>query len=461
MSGFPEWGTVALIEPSPFDAATAYVVVDAHRLDDMRPYLYKTSDYGKSWQRIDAGLAPNVYLHAVREDPAKKGQLYLGTERGVMYSPDDGKTWRELKLNLPTVAVHDLVVKGDDLVVGTHGRSVWILDDLQPVREMSSSIADDPVHLFPVADAVRWRTGGGVWASAYAAYPNPPYGASIYYHLKEKAEGELKIEILDEKNRLVRTLSSTPRQPDYSSEYDDPEDFKKAALPVAAGVQRAVWDLAWEGATKIKGGKIDTGDPARGPLAVPGRYTVRLTVGGRRTVSSPLRIVPDPQGSAPQVDLEAQLAFALRVREAISRLTKQVDVLRSVREQLQGRVKALDARRTERGMGDFLKAIEAAMKTADSLEGRFHNPSAEITYDILAMRGGTRLYSRLSPLQMWAIEGEGAPTAGMLQVLKEQEAELEALEKDTQAWISAEVAPINQQAEKLGLPFVVTGGQVP
>jgi photosystem II stability/assembly factor-like uncharacterized protein len=460
MSGFPEWGTVSIIEPSPFDAATAYVVVDAHRLDDMRPYLFKTTDFGRSWTRLDSGLPRDVYLHAVREDPAKRGQLYLGTERGVTYSIDGGKTWRELKLNLPTVAVHDLVVKGDDLVVGTHGRSVWILDDLQPIREWSPALASQSVHLFPVADAVRWRLGGGDWASAHAAFPNPPYGASVYYHLKDKLEGELKIEILDAQNRVVRTLSSVAREPDFSSEYDDPADFKKQALSVEPGVQRAVWDLRWEGAGKIKNGKIDTGDPATGPVAVPGSYTVRLTAGGK-TLTSPLKIVADPKGSASPADLEAQLAFALRVRDAISRLTKQVNQVRSVREQLQERIKVLGGRKSERGIGELVTSMEGAVKAAASLEDRLHNPTAEVVYDILAMRGGTKLYSRLAPLQMWAIQGEGAPTAGMLQVLKEQETELADLERATQSWVTTEVAALNQQAEKLGIQFVVTGGQVP
>ena len=129
MAGFPEWGTVSLIEPSPFDAAAAYVVVDAHRLDDMRPYLYKTTDYGRTWKRLDAGLPPDIYLHAVREDPQKRGQLYVGTERGVVYSPDDGATWRSLQLNLPTVPVHDLVVK-DQSLVARHARPL----DLDPRR---------------------------------------------------------------------------------------------------------------------------------------------------------------------------------------------------------------------------------------------------------------------------------------------------------------------------------------
>ena len=138
--GMPEWGTVAAIEPSPFDAAVAYLVVDAHRMDDARPYLWKTADYGKTWKSLAGGLPRDVYLHAVREDPKKKGLLYAGTERGVVYSPDDGATWKDLKLNLPTVAVHDLVVKDDDLVVGTHGRSIFILDDLTALREWSRDV---------------------------------------------------------------------------------------------------------------------------------------------------------------------------------------------------------------------------------------------------------------------------------------------------------------------------------
>ncbi|HXW06194.1 MAG TPA: hypothetical protein VD833_13235 [Vicinamibacterales bacterium] len=460
MPGFPEWGTVSLIEPSPFDAATAYVVVDAHRLDDMRPYLFKTSDYGRTWTRLDGTLPQDVYLHAVREDPVKQGQLYLGTERGVMYSPDDGKTWRALKLNLPTVAVHDLVVKGDDLVVGTHGRSIWILDDLQPVRELTAGIVQTPVHLFPVADAVRWRGGGGSWAEDHAKYSNPPYGASIYYWLRDKPKGELKIEILDQDGRSVRTLSSVPRVPDYSSEYDDPEELKKAALPAEPGVQLAAWDLSWDGARKIKSGKIDTGDPASGPRAIPGSYTVRLTV-DERTLTSPLQIVADPAGSAPTSDLQAQLAFALRVRDAISRLTDRVGEIRSVRDQLEARARALERRRSESAIGELLAASEQAVRTATALEDRFHNPSAEIVYDILAMRGGTRLYSRLAPLLMWAVEGEGPPTAGMAQVLEQQEKELAELERQAATFLGGEVAAINDRAARLGLGFVVIGTQKP
>ncbi|HYT65721.1 MAG TPA: hypothetical protein VEL51_04845 [Vicinamibacterales bacterium] len=453
MPGFPEWGTVSLIEPSPFDANTAYVIVDAHRLDNMHPFLYKTADLGRTWKRLDSSLAPDIYLHAVREDPAKRGQLYLGTERGVMFSTDDGQTWRPLQLNLPTVAVHDLQVKEDDLVVATHGRSLWILDDLQPIREYNDRVTSESVHLFAPADAIRWRYGSGNWGTR-GGFSNPPHGASVYYSLKEEEKGELKIEILDAGNHVVRTLSSTAPEPMGSDDNEDPEDFKKEALPRAAGVQRAVWDLTYEGARKIKNGRIDTGDPRHGPRVAPGAYTVKLTAAGK-TLTAPLLVLPDPRGDAPQSEMQAQTAFALRVRDEISKLTDLVNELRSVQAQLKARNAALEPRKAEGNIADLIGESDAAIKKAFALEDKLHNPTAEVVYDILAMRGGARLYSRLSPLQMWAVEATGAPTAGMTQVLTEQEKELSSLETDTKRFLSGDIAKLNQHAAQLNLSFVI------
>jgi len=453
MPGFPEWSTVSIIEPSSFDANTAYVVVDAHRLDNMRPYLYRTTDLGKSWTRLDGSLAQNVYLHSVREDPKKRGQLYLGTERGVLFSADEGQTWRPLQLNMPTVAVHDLQVKDDSLVVATHGRSLWILDDLQPVREYTPEIAAEAVHLFAPADAVRWRYGSSAWGTR-GSFPNPPKGAAIYYSLKDEVKDDLKIEILDAQNKVIRTLSSTPPEPMGSDDNEDPDDFKKQALPRGAGVQRAVWDLRYEGARKIKGAKIDTGDPITGPLVAPGSYTVRLTAAGKAQ-TAPVKVVADPRGDLSAADLQAQTAFALRVRDDISKLTDLVNQVRTVRDQLKAHKTALEPRKTQEGIDALLRASDAAIKRTDELENKLHNPTAEVVYDILAMRGGTRLYSRLSPLQGWSSEGSGLPTAGMMQVLVEQEKELSALETETRQFMDADVTSINMRASRLGVPFVV------
>jgi hypothetical protein len=308
------------------------------------------------------------------------------------------------------------------------------------------------VHLFPPGDAIRWRLGGGTWADRIGRFQNPPTGASIYYFLKDKAKGELKLEILLG-DKVVRTLSSVPREPDNSSEDEDPEELKKAALATDAGVQRAVWDLTWEGARKIRGGKIDTGDPATGPRAIPGTYQVRLSVDGTTRTAS-LRVTADPRGNTVQSDLEAQLSFALRVRDDVSKLTDLVNRIRSVRDQLQARSKALQPRKSEGAVADLLKYCEEVIKKADSLEGRLHNPTAEVVYDILAMRGGTRLYSRLAPLQMWATEAQGSPTAGMKQVLEEQEKELDALSRETDQFVRQDVAQLNELAAKLSMPFV-------
>ncbi len=453
MPGFPEWGTVSIIEPSPFDANTAYVVVDAHRLDNLRPYLYRTTDLGKSWKRLDSSLPQTVYLHAVREDPKKRGQLYLATETGVMFSTNDGQSWQPLQLNLPTVAVHDLIVKDDDLVLATHGRSLWILDNLQPVREYDSKIAADAAYLFAPAQATRWHYGSSAWGTR-GGFSNPPHGAIIYYALKQDDKNEVKIEILDAQNRLVRTLSSTPKEAMGSEDNEDPEDLKNAAISKEAGVQRAVWDLRYDGARKIKGGKIDTGDPADGPRVAPGAYTVRLTAAGT-TRTAPLKVVADPRGDLPVDVIEAQTAFAIRVRDDVSRLTDLVNELRSVREQLKARTAALEPRKSEAGVADLITASEAAMKRAEAIEDKLHNPTAEVVYDILAMRGGARLYSRLSPLQLWAVEATGAPTAGMTQVLTEQEQELTRLESETKTFLSTDVASLNQRATEVSVPYVI------
>jgi photosystem II stability/assembly factor-like uncharacterized protein len=453
MPDFPEWGTVSMIEPSPFDATTAFVVVDAHRLDNMRPYLYATTDLGQTWRRIDAGLPQDVYLHAVREDPKKRGQLYLGTERGVMFSTDHWQNWRPLQLNLPTVAVHDLQVKDDDLVVATHGRSLWILDDLEPIREYNDRMASEPVHLFSPTDAIRWHYGSSNWGQR-GGFSNPPHGAVIYYALKDQDKKEVKIDILDAKNRVVKTLSSTAAVPMGSDDNEDPKDLEDEALARGAGVQRAVWDLTYEGARKIKNGRIDTGDPRNGPRVPPGPYTVRLTAAGK-TVTAPLMVLPDPRGDLSQTDLDAQAAFGVRVRDDISKLTDLVNQLRSVQEQLKARNAALEPRKSEPAIADLIKESDAVMKKAFAIEDKLHNPTAEVVYDILAMRGGARLYSRLSPLQMWAVESAGPPTAGMTQVLAAQETELAALEGEVKQFLSSDVARINQRAAQLNLAYIV------
>jgi hypothetical protein len=461
--GFPEWGTVSLIEPSPFDAATAYLVVDAHRLDDMRPYLWKTSDYGKSWKRITKGLPEDVYLHAVREDPKHRGLLFLGTERGLMISPDDGASWQPLRLGLPTVAVHDLVVKDNDLVLATMGRSLWIFDDITPFREISPEVREEAVHLFTPQPATRWRVRSEWHTDEDAKEPgtadNPPRGALVYYYLKAKPKDEIKLEILDQQGAVIRTLNSTPEPAEYApDDPDEPKDAPKPELAVDSGVHRAVWDLRYEGAEKIKPGKLDGGSPEDGPVALPGAYTVRLVVDGK-SLTAPLTVVPDPRVKLTPQALADQLRFGLELRDQITRVTGLVNEIRSLRKQLAVRSELWKG---EPKAANLVSDAQALTVKLDTLEARVHNPRAEVVYDILAQRGGAKLYSRLAPLYTSVVEADGAPTQGMREVYAMLKKELDGIDGEFRGLVSGDLAALNRTARELNLGDVlVPGGTAP
>ncbi len=449
LPGLPDWGTVSVIEASPFDAASAYLVVDAHRLDNMRPYVWKTSDFGASWKSLSAGLPQDVYLHAVREDSKRRGMLYLGTERGVVCSTDDGTSWRSLQLNLPAVAVHDLVVKGDSLVVGTHGRSIWILDDLTPVREMSEQVSAADVHLFKPLSAIRFRYHYTL--KTLGSVENPPRGAVLYYYLKEKAKGDVKLEVQDSRGAVIRTLTSKPEEKE-DTEYDYDEDAEqKPPLGTEPGLNLAVWDLRYAGSTPIKKAVLDSGNPREGPLAVPGKFTLRLSV-DEKVVTTEVTVVMDPRVRMDGADLESQTSLALEIRDDISRLAEAVQEVRSIRSQI-GSLSVLlegDARAAK-----LVESGSDLVRKLDDLESRLHNPRAQISYDILAMKGGAKLYSKMAALMATIQSADSKPTQGMIQMRAEYRRELEGLLKQYQALVTDPLARINRMAQDLRLPHII------
>ncbi len=444
MPKFTDFATVSLIEASPFDAGTAYVVVEAHRLDDMKPYLFKTADYGKTWKTLSTSMKQDVYLRSVREDPKKRGMLYVGTERGVIFSRDDGASWEPLKLNLPSVAVSDLRVHGDDLVVGTMGRAIWILDNLTALRQWKPETKNADAHLFPIVPATRWRYSGNFHDYGVKGQ-NPPPAAMIEYFLKAKSEKDVTIEVLDAKGAVIRTLKSVPEPMPWPVE--DPDSWidepTEADLKNDAGVQRAHWDFRHDGAKKIWQAKIDLGEPGVGPLASPGVYTVRLNVNGK-SYTQPVTVAPDPRVSMSASDYENQLAFSLSLRDEITRLTRMVEGIRSIRAQVKGRK---DIVKDDKNAAEWMKLADALLPRLDAIEEKLHNPKAEVTYDILAFKGGAKLYSRLSPLYSFVVENDGVPTQGMREVFATYRAEMDAVATEWNALLAGDIATLNKATQ--------------
>jgi photosystem II stability/assembly factor-like uncharacterized protein len=474
-AGMPEWGTVVCIEPSPFEAKTAYVVVDAHKNNDRKAYLFATSDLGKTWKDLAAGMAKEEgYLNVVREDPKRQGMLYAGSERGVVYSPDAGKTWQLLKLNLPTVRVTDLVVKGDDLVVGTNGRSIWIFDDLTPIRSWSKEVEGKAVHLFAPRPARRYRYAHALSRGApMNAGDNPPPGALLYYRLAAKPKGDVVLKVLDAKGVVLRTLSSKkePEEAPDEGAYGEPS-YKQIRLKAEAGLHRIAWDLRLTGAETIRGARLDSGEPRLGPLANPGTYTLELTAEGK-TSSEKLEVKLDPRewiagrqeesagprrlpaarrGKLAPGDLEKQLDLAVKIRDEISLLSRTAEQLRSVRRQIEERDSLLAGNGKAKPLVEEGKALR---KELDKLEGKLHNPKAKVSYDILAQKGGAKLYSQLAWLFELIKDADGAPTQGLLEVHAEQSALLKKYTREWQALVEGDIERMNQQARKLDLPVLV------
>jgi photosystem II stability/assembly factor-like uncharacterized protein len=294
------WSKVTMIEASHFDWNEAYAAVERHQLEDYEPYLYRTRDGGKTWQKITAGLPTGVYMQTVKEDPVRRGLLFAGSELGVYISLDDGDYWQSLQLNLPPVSMRDLAIHGDDLIVATHGRGFWVLDDITTLRQINESVAESDAFLFKPADAILVPPGNEYGTPLPKDEPfaeNPPYGAMIDYYLKTAASGPVVLEILDAASRTVRRFAS-----DDQLRSRDPNALNVARawfpapepLPAGVGMHRWVWDLRPTPPVGA-GDRGGAGGGRRGsPPVLPGTYTVKLTVGGA-SYTQPLILRPDPR----------------------------------------------------------------------------------------------------------------------------------------------------------------------
>jgi photosystem II stability/assembly factor-like uncharacterized protein len=338
------WSKVTHIEASHVDASTAYAAVDRHRLEDRHTYLYRTRDFGKSWQRADRGIPDGSFLNCVREDPVRRGLLYACTEQGVYVSFNDGDDWQSLQLNLPNTSVRDLVVHEDDLVIATFGRSFWILDDMTPLRDLqpttssAASVAAHATRLFPPATAYRVRPGSDESTPVPADEPqfkNPPDGAILDYYLYEKSTARLQLEIFDSQNNLIRAFASDdqlPKTDPASVEYTP--DWIEAPQPLSAepGAHRFIWDLRLALPKTIH----ESYFVHHGPLVPPGTYTIKLTANGVTSTQS-LTVKMDPRVNTTPDALTKQFALASRLTTRLGEVSAALAQATDIKKQVADR----------------------------------------------------------------------------------------------------------------------------
>ncbi|HYL64624.1 MAG TPA: glycosyl hydrolase [Candidatus Methylomirabilis sp.] len=446
----PEWAAISLIEASPFDAATAYLAVDAHKLDNLKPYIYKTTDFGKTWTKIITGLPDNSYVHAVREDPKRKGLLYAGTETGIWVSFDDGGHWQSLQLNLPPTPIHDMVIHDDDLAVATHGRSFWVLDDISPLRQAAASIATEDAHLFTPNTAFRTREGH-FNPRRYPVGENPPSGAIFYYYLKEAPKEAAKLEILDADGKVVRKFTSEEKKvegaPD-EGERDVPAEY----IPAKAGLNLFVWDLRYELPAKVPGLIYDAGEPI-GPLALPGKYQARLTVAGKSQTAQ-FEVKMDPRVQTSPEDLRKQFDLMVKLRDRQDEMNKAVIAIRDLTSQLQSLEKRIgtadSAKPLVSSSTDLRKKIRAIEEELVQVNSKASEDQANYP---------TMLNSKLSALQNLVDSADTAPTAAEAAVFAELDQRLDAQLSKWRDVLAKDLPSLNAAMQKNNVAIVAPAAQ--
>ncbi len=443
----PEWSMISIVEPSHFDAGTAYIAVDRHKNDDLRPMIFRTRDSGKTWIMIANGIPEGSYVRSVREDPRRKGLLFAGTETGVYFSLDEGGHWQPLKLNLPAVPVHDLNIHGDDLVAATHGRAFWVLDDITPLRQIDASISNAEMALYKPQAALRLHLPDAVDRRGPVG-DDPPPGAIIDYYFKSAPKDEVKLEIFDSSGKLVRSLSSKEKK-EFEQPPEWPDQVKEVTtIPAAAGMNRYAWNLRWEAPVKIPGAFYSDQGP-QGPIVMPGQYTVKLTVGGQ-SQTQPLEIVMDPRvKNVPMGALQKQFDLAMQVRDANNELHRAVNQIRRLRSEL----KLFHTRFEDDAR------LKPVLVQADELDKKM-TPIEEHLIQV-NMKGSeanlafpNMLNEQLDSFSSAVQAGDGAPTQQQYEVFKMLRGELDQQLASWKEIMSRDVPAFNEVVRSSNIPVL-------
>jgi hypothetical protein len=428
----PEFARISLIEASPHTAGTVYVAANRYQRADRSPYVYRTDDYGKNWTKIVAGLPAGDFARAIREDRRKAGLLYLGTEHGIYVSFDNGGAWQSLRLDLPVTPVHGIVSTERDLVIATHGRSFYVLDNAAILRQFTPGVAAETVHLFDLPDARR----------------SVDRGVPVDYYLKSAAE-KVTIEILDAKGRVVNSYTGAPaKEGEKPAGVPSEEEYFRAPaarVAVKAGMNRFVWDMRYANAKDFPNMILWAGS-TRGPLAPLGTYEVRLTASGEtRTQSFTISRNPNTPGVT-DADLAEQFALALQIRDKVSQANEAVIRIRSLKDQVADRVKQWVATQKDRRPSRAAMLGEALTARLTDIEGeiyQYRNRSSQdpLNYPI-------KLNNKLAALQSVVEGGDGKPTQQSYAVFTELSGRLDAELAKLDAVLKADLPPFNAEVAK-------------
>ena len=440
--GIPEWIQINSIELSPHDKSTAYVAATMYKFDDDRPYLYKTTDDGRTWTKIVAGIPDGAFTRVVREDAVRPGLLYAGTETGLYVSFDGGGRWQPFQRNLPVVPITDLAVKNGDLVVATQGRAFWVLDDLSPLEQWKEDIASAPVHLFHPRPALRIaHRGFGEGGPRGAVGENPPGGAIVDYWLAEKPGEKEKTAIeIFAGDRLIRTFSSDKKE-------DAEEGGEEKPIEAKAGLNRFVWDLKMFPPTLVPKAII-WGDKS-GPLVAPGTYRVKLTVGDR-SAEDRVEVLPNPDAGASAEDLRKQYEFLEAVRDSLSETHASVIRIRSVKSQ----IAEVLAHAKEIGKDEPLKApAKALTDKLTSIEEKLVNPKVKANQDVLNFP--PKLDHQFVGLTSVVSSSDAAPAPSAYAYYRELSKQLAAIASELSSVLDKDLSDFNRAVRDAGVPPIV------
>jgi hypothetical protein len=457
----PEWIQINSIEASPFSPGTAYFAATMYKFDDNRPFLYKTTDFGKTWNQINDGIPATTFTRVVREDPNKKDLLYAGTETGMYVSFNGGAKWQSLQLNLPLVPIHDLAIhkREKELVAATHGRSFWILDDLPVLAQLSDSTSKEDVHLFEPKHAYRMASERGFGRAPKNEGANPPSGAVIYYWLKDKPNGDVTLEILDSQGKTVKSFSSKAEEKAAESSAASAEEEAASPrrgggaapkLPANKGLNRFEWDLHYPDAVRFPGMILWAGS-IRGPVVVPGVYQVKLTVDDQ-TKTQKLEVRKDPRVSTTQEQYMAQLELELQLRDKLSQTHRAILRVRDVRKQID----ELSARLKENGENAKSKLVlEKAKALSDELTGieeALYQTKNRASEDPLNFP--IRLNNKLAALLSAVASADAQPTASQQTVYEDVSTGINAQIRKLNNVMDTQVPAFNKYVKDQEIPAI-------